>query len=587
MSSPAPDANARRKTRPTEGMLVFRRLYPSNAVFLFAEGPPFSEAQMEKGRTAGERRAATRAGNLEKASRQMQPSISSPSTEPPVTQPPAPPALHVPFHATPHPAPPSASAQQTPPPPPMLQPPPSAVRPETPFFTPTGRQPLQRVNAGVQNYYPDFSPGVFPSSTMTPLRTAFNHPPSESLTPTPSHPAFNPQPSESTPSHPGPPTSRPPCQAVPQADFAAYFQTLSDADRHLVFASLGVLKESVPAAGDLSGVDFDLNMDFGDVGAGKHRHITRDCSNFRAGWTQIMMVTVRMSHGLSLELKAAKTSLHQELRRCFRQMNIRAVQPAYQAKQGKRKQMAVRSDSDSAPDLGAAKPPPKKKKNQKSRSIKTIDENLHAILDVAFSFLKIDLTHFLPWPRVGVPSGPASQDNNEIDTLLLKAFDAACEERGIDDVVECPEAALQLMRSRIPQFRAGLKELAQQRVVDTFDFVDLQKLEDPTPERIAECIAKNRERVVTLEKSFRYQDPYNTNIPNTMYRNKIIPALFSGYWFGPRSNNRAYYFRGLTRVSFITIALIMSAILCAVREWSTGRWVLVKFEAREFLQPYC
>ncbi|KAJ7267164.1 hypothetical protein C8J57DRAFT_1326861 [Mycena rebaudengoi] len=30
----------------------------------------------------------------------------------------------------------------------------------------------------------------------------------------------------------------------------------------------------------------------------------------------------------------------------------------------------------------------------------------------------------------------------------------------------------------------------------------------------------------------------------------------------------------------------MSAILCAVREWRTGRWVLVKFEAREFLQPY-
>ncbi|KAJ7263356.1 hypothetical protein C8J57DRAFT_1718968 [Mycena rebaudengoi] len=71
-----------------------------------------------------------------------------------------------------------------------------------------------------------------------------------------------------------------------------------------------------------------------------------------------------------------------------------------------------------------------------------------------------------------------------------------------------------------------------------------------------------------------------------MYRNKIMPALFSGYWFGSRSNNRAYYFRGLTRVSFITIALIMSAILCTVREWSTGRWVLVKFEAREFLQPY-
>ncbi|KAJ7274666.1 hypothetical protein C8J57DRAFT_1714495 [Mycena rebaudengoi] len=272
-------------------------------------------------------------------------------------------------------------------------------------------------------------------------------------------------------------------------------------------------------------------------------------------------------------------------------MNIRTVQPAYQVKQAKRKQMAAPSDSDSTPDstpdLGAAKPPPKKKKkNQKSRSIKTIDEDLHAILDVAFNFLKMDLTHFLPWPRVGVPSGPASKDNNEIDTLLLKAFDAACEERGIDDVVECPEAALQLMRSRIPQFRAGLKELAQQRVVDTFDFVDLQKLEDPTPERIAECIAKNRERVVTLEKSFHYQDPYNTNIPNTMYRNKIIPALFGGYWFGPRGNNRAYYFRGLTRVSFITIALIMSAILCAIREWSTGRWVLVKFEAREFLQPY-
>jgi hypothetical protein len=50
---------------------------------------------------------------------------------------------------------------------------------------------------------------------------------------------------------------------------------------------VGVLKESVPGviyplpyrrtltfnAGDLSGVDFDLNMDFGDVGAGKHRHV--------------------------------------------------------------------------------------------------------------------------------------------------------------------------------------------------------------------------------------------------------------------------------------------------------------------------
>jgi hypothetical protein len=45
-----------------------------------------------------------------------------------------------------------------------------------------------------------------------------------------------------------------------------------------------------------------------------------------------------------------------------------------------------------------------------------------------------------------------------------------------------------------------------------------------------------------------------------MFRNPIIRHVLVGYWFGDGDNNRAFYFKELSRVELETIALILSAV---------------------------
>lgn len=78
------------------------------------------------------------------------------------------------------------------------------------------------------------------------------------------------------------------------------------------------------------------------------------------------------------------------------------------------------SDADSAP------PKKKAKKQQPSRSIKSIEGDLQAICTASFEFLKIYLTNHVPWPRISPNGGPSGDASDQFETLLLKAWHSAC-----------------------------------------------------------------------------------------------------------------------------------------------------------------
>ncbi|KAF8876416.1 hypothetical protein BD779DRAFT_1560568 [Infundibulicybe gibba] len=165
--------------------------------------------------------------------------------------------------------------------------------------------------------------------------------------------------------------------------------------------------------------------------------------------------------------------------------------------------------------------------------------------------------------------------------MALNAWDSACTKLELDD--EEPELEqLRRIRDRISQFRGQLKAHARTCLPSAFGFVSIQTLRDPTPEQIASTMASNRQKVSDLKETFWYTTPENTKIPDSMYRNPIIQNLLNVHWFGDGTHNRAFYFSGLSLLPLITIALILSAVACAIDEWKTGRFVGVGFERTHY-----
>ncbi|KAJ7442840.1 hypothetical protein FB451DRAFT_1438002 [Mycena latifolia] len=254
-------------------------------------------------------------------------------------------------------------------------------------------------------------------------------------------------------------------------------------------------------------------------------------------------------------------------------VTMRAVDPAHVRRLAKRRHRESQAASNTAaasssPPSDAESdsdqaPPKKKKKNQASRSIKVIDADLQEICEVAYNYLKIYLTNILPWPRVGRAGGPATTDD-QFEVLLL----------------------LGTVRSRISQFRGGLKVLAVLFVPDIYGFQDIQKLKNPNPENIAKVIAENRALVAQLKTTFHFLDPQNPTAPNTMCRNRIFQILLGAYWFRKDADNRAYYFKGRTQLEWETLAFIASAVLCGIDHYKTGRFAKVSFDAREYYPHY-
>ncbi|KAJ7444190.1 hypothetical protein FB451DRAFT_1434685 [Mycena latifolia] len=267
---------------------------------------------------------------------------------------------------------------------------------------------------------------------------------------------------------------------------------------------------------------------------------------------------------------------------------MRSIEPSFNQKRKRRArpQSSPAEDEEEegkAPEEeGSAGVDVPAKKKKKSRSITALPAVHQEICEAAFDKLKIELTHNTPFPAAnGKRSGPRTDEFSE---LIVGVFmDAAFDLEYPDATPSAEDIAL--IRSRVPQFRSGVKLTARSFVATQYGLVDLMTLENPTTETINAQMEKNRARVKHLMKTFIYKDPDNIG-PETMFRHVIFQYILTTYWFGIKDNNRAFYFKNMTQVELVTLALIIVAVLCAIEEWSTGRWENKEFTHREYFKTY-
>ncbi|KAJ6548261.1 hypothetical protein B0H10DRAFT_2243152 [Mycena sp. CBHHK59/15] len=60
-------------------------------------------------------------------------------------------------------------------------------------------------------------------------------------------------------------------------------------------------------------------------------------------------------------------------------------------------------------------------------------------------------------------------------------------------------------------------------------------------------------------------------LPDTMFRNAILQRILNIVCFGTGANRRGHYFTGLDKLSLVTLALLMDAVVNAIDGWKTGR----------------
>ncbi|KAJ7482884.1 hypothetical protein B0H11DRAFT_2232257 [Mycena galericulata] len=101
---------------------------------------------------------------------------------------------------------------------------------------------------------------------------------------------------------------------------------------------------------------------------------------------------------------------------------------------------------------------------------------------------------------------------------------------------------------------------ARPLVPGAYGLQDIRTLLNPTPERIADAVGKNRKRVEVILKTYVYKDPDDITVPNTMFRNDIFQHVLN-----------AQRLLDTTHLELVTLALIIVAVLCAIEEWTTGK----------------
>ncbi|KAJ7799071.1 hypothetical protein B0H14DRAFT_3491941 [Mycena olivaceomarginata] len=119
----------------------------------------------------------------------------------------------------------------------------------------------------------------------------------------------------------------------------------------------------------------------------------------------------------------------------------------------------------------------------------------------------------------------------------------------------------------LPTFRGGLKVVARRLVPDAYGFIAIETLENPTPALISATLEKNRARVEKITKTYIYTDPDNIT-PRVHVPSRNLPT------------------RDKTRIGLVTLAFIIVAVLCAIQEWSTGRWKNRKFSHSAYFMTY-
>ncbi|KAJ6572986.1 hypothetical protein B0H10DRAFT_2237290 [Mycena sp. CBHHK59/15] len=251
------------------------------------------------------------------------------------------------------------------------------------------------------------------------------------------------------------------------------------------------------------------------------------------------------------------------------------------------------SDPDPPQSPSAKRARRKKRPNrrQKSRSIKEIDSEWRCIVQMAYGFLKKAVCLENPFPSAS-ESGDPGTDDDEIQTIVEDTWWDAVEylELDHDEFSDMTAEESNLIRSRITQVRGNIMTEADCLVPSAYGFVDIQSLNDPTPEKIAEVRETNRQLVADLEGTFPFKDPKDTSDLATIGHNVIFQKLLNATFFFAETgvNSCAHYFAGIELLPDQTLGLMMSAIVCGIDRWKTGQHKVkgVGFEAEAYRGIY-
>ncbi|KAF7333568.1 hypothetical protein MSAN_02415800 [Mycena sanguinolenta] len=217
------------------------------------------------------------------------------------------------------------------------------------------------------------------------------------------------------------------------------------------------------------------------------------------------------------------------------------------------------------------------KRKQSSRSIKDISVDRQPIVKAAYSLIQEEVICASGFP-VDSPSGKVGAPDDEFGNMVLDSWADSHDILDVSYVGKPVTPERNLIRSRVPAARLAFKRVAELLVPGHYGLVNFQTLPNLTPELKAKTIDENRTIIAKIEHSFYYKDPYNITLPDSMYRHAIIQAAFNLSCFGKNSNRRAHYFDGMDAVPVETVALIVTAIKCALDQWKTGEQGDVKFD---------
>ncbi|KAJ7445355.1 hypothetical protein B0H11DRAFT_1930584 [Mycena galericulata] len=274
----------------------------------------------------------------------------------------------------------------------------------------------------------------------------------------------------------------------------------------------------------------------------------------------------------------------------------RMVEPSHPRKrQAQRQHVSSEGDEQNGKqgdqqDGGESEPqtpsPPevRPKKKQKSRSISALPADHQSICARAYTYFKIDLTNKIPFPVAGRRAAKGGlMVDDDFSELILGALTNAAYDLDFkdakptrEDIALVPPPAVQVgSEGHCTPFSAWrLRGTRHSYPVES----DLGAHRG--------CCREEQKRVEVILKTYVYKDPDDITIPNTMFRNDIFQHVLNGYWFGKKDQNRASYFKDMTHLELVTLALIIVAVLCAIEEWTTGKWVEKEFSHKTYFQQY-
>ncbi|GLB45389.1 hypothetical protein LshimejAT787_2200520 [Lyophyllum shimeji] len=143
------------------------------------------------------------------------------------------------------------------------------------------------------------------------------------------------------------------------------------------------------------------------------------------------------------------------------------------------------------------------------------------------------------------------------------------------------QGEIELIKARLHNFRGSVRDKARELVVPQYGFLHGGEVAS---------INHNRQLVEELlhHNSFIYRDPSNRAERESIFRNAIIRNVIHQVWFGDKGKSLALLYPDsfVDVIPLETIAFVITAIHCAITEFSLGVQTNMKFDTKIYQPAY-